>query len=147
MACFRHEQCLPDSPEVPWLTLGEPNPEFVFLLTKLKRENELDQGADVIRRIVQRWLFPQSPHSSQGRGRTEQSRGNRLVLCFHLARKEPARLKRYFEELARMPRDLELDDEVLLACFARAMDAWDPNRKVLWTTVNSPTWPVEWWPT
>jgi hypothetical protein len=45
-------------------------------------------------------------------------------------RKEPRKLMAYGKELSKMPRDLELDDEALLGCFARAFDAWDNTRKV-----------------
>jgi len=43
-------------------------------------------------------------------------------LTYYLAHREQAGLRKYFKELARMPRDIELDDQVLLGCFARAFD-------------------------
>jgi hypothetical protein len=39
-------------------------------------------------------------------------------------------LRRYFNELSRLPRDLEFDDKVLLNCFARAFGLVDTSNQV-----------------
>lgn len=39
-------------------------------------------------------------------------------------------LQRYFKELSKMPRDIELDEEVLLGCFARAFGCVDASNKI-----------------
>ncbi|HVS40275.1 MAG TPA: DUF1570 domain-containing protein, partial [Gemmataceae bacterium] len=48
-------------------------------------------------------------------------------LMYFLAKKRLNNLQRYFELLGQMPRDLELDDDALWQCFARAFDAYDPK--------------------
>ncbi len=48
------------------------------------------------------------------------------ALFYFLAERKQDELFRYFDELANLPRDLEFDDETLLACFGRAFDLVDP---------------------
>jgi hypothetical protein len=40
-------------------------------------------------------------------------------------------LLRYYKELAKLPRDIDFDDEILIGCFARAFDLLDPATKKL----------------
>jgi hypothetical protein len=44
------------------------------------------------------------------------------ALYYYLARTNQPGLRRYFDELNRLPRDLPLDDKAALAVFARAFD-------------------------
>jgi hypothetical protein len=51
-------------------------------------------------------------------------------LVYFLARDDqtgPRALQNYFKELSRMPRDVALDKDVLLGCFARAFDCAGPG--------------------
>src|SRR5262249_39606632 len=50
------------------------------------------------------------------------------ALTFFLANKRPDGLKRYHEELKKLPRDLEFDADTLLVTFARAFDCLDAAR-------------------
>src|SRR5439155_892122 len=59
-----------------------------------------------------------------------KARATAWSLTYFLAQKKLDGLQRYFKELSKMPRDLELTDEVLLGCFARAFDAVDANKRV-----------------
>ncbi len=77
-------------------------------------------------------------------------------LMYFLATQHLDNLERYFQLLGRMPRDLELDDEALWECFARAFDAndpatrdaklsalaneWDGARQVMKTSRTRPSW-------
>src|SRR5262249_37622101 len=58
-----------------------------------------------------------------------KARAASWALTYFLAQKELAGLQRYFKELARMPRDIELDKDVLLACFARAFDCVGADKR------------------
>jgi len=49
-------------------------------------------------------------------------RASAWALTYFLARNELGSLRKYFQELSQMPRDLVLDDKVLLAAFARAFN-------------------------
>ena len=51
-------------------------------------------------------------------------------LTYFLIHRKPDRLKAYFEELNKMPRDLPFDANAMRDCFARAVDAVDANRQV-----------------
>ena len=51
-------------------------------------------------------------------------------LTYYLAQRQLSGLQRYFKEVSRMPRDLELDDKVLLGAFARAFDCVDARKNV-----------------
>jgi hypothetical protein len=50
-------------------------------------------------------------------------------LMYYLAKQKTDNLRRYFQLLGEMPRDLELDDRLLWETFARAFDAFDPAKK------------------
>src|SRR5439155_16048159 len=50
------------------------------------------------------------------------------AFTFYLCQQRPDGLIRYYQELQNMPRDLEFDREVLLGCFARALDLADPTK-------------------
>jgi len=51
-------------------------------------------------------------------------------LNFFLAHREMPKLLRYYKELSRMPRDMDLDDKVLEICFARAFECLNPDRSI-----------------
>jgi hypothetical protein len=51
-------------------------------------------------------------------------------LTFFLARMELDGLRRFFKELSRMPRDVELDEKVLLDCFARSFDCVNADKSL-----------------
>src|SRR5439155_23630736 len=48
------------------------------------------------------------------------------ALTYYLAQTKLDGLLRYYQELAKLPRDLGLDDEVLLVSFGRAFNLMDP---------------------
>jgi len=58
-----------------------------------------------------------------------KARAATWALVYFLAQKKRDNLMHYFSILKEMPRDLELDDATLWACFARAFDAYDPATK------------------
>src|SRR5262249_41298872 len=51
-------------------------------------------------------------------------------LTYFLAQRKLDGLQRYYKELSKMPRDIELGEEALLGCFARAFDCVDADKKV-----------------
>jgi hypothetical protein len=61
---------------------------------------------------------------------TRKARAAAWALTYFLAQRELPGLRRYFQELGRMPRDIDLDDKVLLTCFARAFDSLNPDGSV-----------------
>jgi len=57
-----------------------------------------------------------------------RARAAAWALTYFLAQTNLEGLRRYFKELGRMPRDIELDAKVLEAAFARAFDCANPDR-------------------
>ena len=49
-------------------------------------------------------------------------RASAWALTYFLAQQKLTGLQAYFKELSKMPRDIDLDDKALIACFARAMN-------------------------
>jgi hypothetical protein len=47
------------------------------------------------------------------------------ALGYFLANRELPRLRAFFKALSKQPRDIELDGEVVLNCFARSFECWD----------------------
>lgn len=52
------------------------------------------------------------------------------ALCYFLVQRHLDGLQRYSQELAALPRDLELDDGVTILCFARAFKLVDANNQM-----------------
>jgi hypothetical protein len=54
-----------------------------------------------------------------------RARATAWSLMYFLAQKEPVKLRAYLAELSRLPRDMELTDEVLERCFYRGFGLWN----------------------
>jgi Protein of unknown function (DUF1570) len=119
-------------PEHPWETLGAAHPLYLPLVRKLKKEEKLEAtDVDTLRQIVTDGYFHQAHAKPQDRDLQLKAKATAWMLCYHLARNEPVKLQAYFKELGRLPPDIDLDEEVLMNCFARAFDAWDSNKKMV----------------
>jgi hypothetical protein len=51
------------------------------------------------------------------------------LVYFLMQDTEREKFRAYLKELARLPRDMELSDEILERCFYRAFDLWDESRQ------------------
>src|SRR5207302_8882317 len=58
-----------------------------------------------------------------------KARATAWALTYYLAQKRLDGLYSYYKELSRLPRDLELDGDALLDCFARAFGCVDAANK------------------
>ncbi len=75
----------------------------------------------------------ESPQMTENRARESHLRRSRAAawaLTYFLAQRNNNGLQRYFQELSRMPRDIELDEKVLLGCFARAFDCVNLDKSI-----------------
>jgi hypothetical protein len=66
----------------------------------------------------------------------ELARSTSWALTYYLAHKHFKKLLAYYQELSKLPRDLEYDEDVLRACFGRAFNLMtvnpdDPSKQVL----------------
>lgn len=126
----------------PWPTTGAPSPYYLPRWRELKAKDSTRGGLektslDTLRKVVTDGYFRTLPR--EGRGDSEHHlheaalRKGRTVawsLTYFLAQQKLDGLRHYFAELSKMPRDIELDDTVLLGCFARAFGCVDANNKI-----------------
>jgi hypothetical protein len=103
------------------------------MLGKSKEHTDYDP-VDTLRKIVTDQYFRQAQRDrltqkSGGLGSMRRARATAWALVYFLAQGNNKLdgdkhylegLQRYFQELAKLPRDMELDDTVLLACFGKA---------------------------
>jgi len=129
-ALFGMSSLFGTAPDTPWQTLGAAN-VYLLHLRELRRERKLEaSGSLLIRQIVTDTYFRQA-ETTKDPDLRKKAEATAWALSYFLARKELPKLQAYFKELARMPRDLDLDEETLMGCFARAFDVWDPNKKAV----------------
>jgi hypothetical protein len=131
----------------PWPSLGAPSPYWLPRYKELSSKGKLGKTPyETLVHLVtdgyyREWALGESAAQAQGKTQDPAMRKNQDValrkaraaswsLAYFLAQKERAGLQRYFQELGKMPRDMELDDKLLLDCFARAFECVDSDRKV-----------------
>lgn len=126
----------------PWGSFGQPSSLHFPAFKSLKTAGKLESTAyDTMVKVITDSYFRQASLGKNKDTERAQAEATAWSLGYFLMRKELAKVLAYCQELARMPRDLELDDEALLGCFARAFDAWDntaraPLRGKLETLAN-----------
>jgi hypothetical protein len=127
----------------PWQTIGAPSPYYLPRWRELKGKEPgqggLEKSAvDTLRKVVTDGYFRSLPADSKSNhvehvhheGALRKARTVSWSLAYFLAQKHLDGLRHYFAELSKMPRDIELDDTVLLDSFARAFGCVDGNNKV-----------------
>ena len=134
----------------PWASVGAPSAYYLPRWNELKTKGFERTPGDTLRKVVTDAYFhnlpPEGEPDSSVRhlhdAALRRARTAAWSLTYFLARDrthsrpelkkshEMDGLGRYFEELSKMPRDIELDDEILLGCFARAFGCVDANNKV-----------------
>jgi len=120
--------------ESPWGGPGGANAYYLPRFKDLQRRNKLERTSlETLRRVVTDSYFHQRGAILSGEttdAAERKARATAWSLTYFLAHKRLDSLFRYFEELSKMPRDLELDEASLLICFARAFGAVDANQRV-----------------
>jgi hypothetical protein len=113
-------------PESPWSGIGAPSIRWLPLL-KQYRQTYLRSSYDTLRQVVTdahfRAVLPRGKDPAGHRAHDNslrQARAAAWALVYYLAHRKPDSLLAYFREMDKMPRDMELSDAQLLACFARA---------------------------
>lgn len=117
----------------PWGGVGVPSPTFndnfnyLFQYRKLiGQDRKLDKAA-LLHSVITDQLFRQAQAKGDDPSRL-RARTGAWALTFFLAQYKLDGLLAYYQELNRLPRDLEFDDEVLKVCFARAFKLLDDKR-------------------
>ncbi len=126
--------------QAPWPTVAAPAPTICRAGESIKktRADWKRRGLATLRKTVTDGYFRTLP--PDGKADSEEHRLHEAALrkartvswslTYYLAQQKLDGLRRYFAELSKMPRDLELDDAVLLGCFARAFGCVDSGNKV-----------------
>jgi len=115
----------------PWGGTGAPSGYWLPRYKELRKDNKLGKTPyESLVKVVTDGYFRHIELGEPKDVTVRKGRAASWALAYFLAQKELDGLRRYFQELGKMPRDLELDEQVLLAAFARAFDCVDANRKV-----------------
>jgi Protein of unknown function (DUF1570) len=106
-----------------WGGVGVPSP---YWLPKYKEFTKLgvfkrDTALATLKRVVTDGYFRHISSSEDSEFTTKGETAS-WSLAYYLATQRTEGLHRYFQELSKMPRDMELDDDVLLECFCRAFN-------------------------
>jgi hypothetical protein len=124
----------------PWPSMGAPSAYYLPRWTELKGKGFEKSPGQTLRKVITDAYFRSVPEEGKA-GSAERQAHDAAVrrartaawsLTYFLATSNLrfTGLQRYFKELSKMPRDIELDDEVLLGCFARAFGMVDASNKV-----------------
>jgi hypothetical protein len=132
----------------PYRSVGLPSWSNLVAFKYLRITKKLDRPADALAGVVtdqyyrnSRRLLGQIIDGSDVDGklsdrlREEMDLANSTAWAFAYylveRRRQPQLLLRYCQELSAMPRDLDLDDRALEACFAKVFDMAQPNNPLL----------------
>ncbi len=100
-----------------------PNPIYLPHFKKIAKK--IDPVSELKNTITNR-LWRQTDGGKDGPA-TLKAETMSWALTYWLAETNLSGLLRYYQELSRLPRDVEFDDEVLLRCFGRAFDLMDKS--------------------
>jgi hypothetical protein len=120
-------------PGSPWPTLGVPsaslldNNNYLYTYQTWDKAGKLDNSKTALERVVTDHYFRVAKAAHNDPAEVLKARTLAWSLTYFLANKRLDNLLRYFQELSKLPRDLEFDDPVLLLTFARAFDLVDPR--------------------
>ncbi|MCS6851044.1 MAG: DUF1570 domain-containing protein [Gemmataceae bacterium] len=110
-----------------WDGVGIPHWEYLLEYKLRKADEPADEPKVALQRTITDYYFYQAARSGTPEDVT-RARTQAWALAYFLAQRHLGELLRYYQELATLPRDLEMDDETLLGCFARAFQLENPAR-------------------
>jgi hypothetical protein len=119
-------------PESPWASIGAPSFYYLPRFREMNKAHKFGRTPlDTLREVVTDSYFRRLPTDTAAHeAAIRKARTAAWSLTYFLAQQKLAGLLRYFTELSKMPRDMELDDDVLLAAFARSFDCVDANKQI-----------------
>src|SRR5579871_58941 len=114
-----------------WWGAGAPNMTYLVNFKLWDNTKKLEKNAaDALKSVVTDRYFHKIADSKNKENAEAKARTMTWALVYYLAHKKRDGLLRYYEELANQPRDLDLDEDILMGCFARAFgltDSKNPN--------------------
>jgi hypothetical protein len=112
-----------------WSGTGSPNLMYLVNFKLWDHDKKLDKNpTEALKAVVTDRYFHQIKNSKNKANAQAKARTMSWALVYFLAHKKREGLLRYYQELAQEPRDLDLDEDVLLNCFARAFGLVDPKK-------------------
>jgi hypothetical protein len=110
-----------------WPGIGAPSWTYMVKFKLWKKNNVLDRPEDAIRSVITDQYFREITDDSKRTVALTKARTMAWSFTFFLMNRHLNHLLRYCEELKNLPRDMEFDDDTLLAAFGRAFEMTDPN--------------------
>src|SRR5262249_44605417 len=108
-----------------WQGTGAPSQLYLKKYQKWEKENKLDKPPETaLKKVITDEYFREARRVNQEAAWTK-ARTMTWALSYYLAETHLDELMAYFQELDKLPRDMEFDDEILLGCFARAFKIAD----------------------
>jgi hypothetical protein len=97
------------------------------LPTPVRSASDITQASEVLRQVVTDAEFSRARDLGPRAGARNLliARTYAWGLCYYLAKVRTAGVMKLYDELSKMPRDLELEPSEILACFCRAFDLAD----------------------
>jgi hypothetical protein len=115
-------------PEAYWPGTGAPHWNYLTKFTLWHDENKLDKPDEALRSVVTDAYFHalkeglKDPKNEHDHAALLKARTMTWSLTYFLAQQKLDQLLSYYQELEKMPRDMELGEEALAALFAKAFD-------------------------
>jgi hypothetical protein len=109
----------------PWASLGASSTSlidannYLYTYKTWSVSKKLDPPKVALERVITDYYFRQ-PNVTKDPAVLHKARTTAWALTHFLAEQKLDGLQRYFKELSKLPRDMEIDDEALKLCFARA---------------------------
>lgn len=119
----------------PWPSVGAANPYWMPRFKELKAKNKYEPAAVLLKKVVTDGHFREKAKSTKHEdveAHLRRARAAAWSLTYFVARTDSTlpKLRRYFAELSKLPRDVALDEKTLWNCFAKAFEL-DTDDKVL----------------
>jgi len=122
--------------QAPWPSIGAASPYWMPRFKEAYKGQKYGKVSDseLLRKVVTDGLFREKATGDKESDRAKshevnqrKARSAAWALTYYLARAEDTfpKLQRYFKEVSKLPRDVELDDKALWALFCRAFDLSD----------------------
>jgi hypothetical protein len=98
----------------------------------IKGDFDFDWKANLLLQVIRDNDFDQSHYPGpRGRIKLVEARTHSWALCYYLLKMRTAGVKAFYEQLAKMPRDLDPESNDVIACFCRAFDIADKTGTTL----------------
>jgi hypothetical protein len=118
----------------PWASTGALNTYWLPRFQEMRTKNKLEGNPyETLKKVITDGYFRQAGKKGASEADLRKARATAWSLTYFLAQQKLPGLRAYFRELSKMPRDIDLDDKVLLTAFARAMNCtkMDPETRRL----------------